>query len=41
MRAARELNYRPSLLARSLRTNRSQTIGMLSDGWPPTPSPGR
>ena len=32
MRAARELNYRPSLLARSLRTNRSQTIGMLSDG---------
>jgi LacI family transcriptional regulator len=32
LRAARELNYRPSLLARSLRTNRSQTIGMLSDG---------
>ena len=32
LRAARELNYRPSLLARSLRTNRSQTIGLLSDG---------
>ena len=31
LRAARELNYRPSLLARSLRTNLSQTIGMLSD----------
>src|SRR4051812_20595451 len=29
--AARELDYRPSLLARSLRTNRSQTVGMLSD----------
>jgi len=29
--AARELNYRPSLLARSLRTNLSQTIGLLSD----------
>jgi len=31
LRAARELGYRPSLLARSLRTNRSQTIGLLSD----------
>ncbi len=31
MKAARELNYRPSLLARSLRTNLSQTIGLLSD----------
>jgi LacI family transcriptional regulator len=31
LRAARELNYRPSLLARSLRTNLSQTIGLLSD----------
>lgn len=30
-RAARELNYRPSLLARSLRTNQSQTLGLLSD----------
>lgn len=29
--AARELNYRPSLLARSLRTSLSQTIGLLSD----------
>ena len=29
--AARELNYRPSLLARSLRTNLSQTIGLISD----------
>ena len=29
--AARDLNYRPSLLARSLRTNSSQTIGLLSD----------
>ena len=32
LRAARELGYRPSLLARSLRTNRSQTIGLISDG---------
>jgi LacI family transcriptional regulator len=31
IQAARELNYRPSLLARSLRTNLSQTIGLLSD----------
>ncbi len=31
LRAARELSYRPSLLARSLRTNLSQTIGLLSD----------
>jgi LacI family transcriptional regulator len=31
-RAARELEYRPSLLARSLRTNLSQTVGLLSDG---------
>ncbi|MET0966159.1 MAG: LacI family transcriptional regulator, partial [Nakamurella sp.] len=31
LRAARELNYRPSLLARSLRTNRSQTIGLIID----------
>ena len=31
LRAARELNYRPNLLARGLRTNLSQTIGMLSD----------
>ncbi len=31
LKAARELNYRPSLLARSLRTNLSQTIGLLSD----------
>lgn len=31
IQAARELNYRPSLLARSLRTNASQTIGLLSD----------
>ena len=30
-RAARELNYRPSLLARSLRTNQSQTLGLISD----------
>lgn len=30
-KAARELNYRPSLLARSLRTNLSQTIGLMSD----------
>lgn len=30
-RAARELSYRPSLLARSLRTNQSQTLGLLSD----------
>jgi len=31
LQAARELNYRPSLLARSLRTNLSQTIGLISD----------
>ena len=31
MQAARELNYRPNLLARSLRTNMSQTIGLISD----------
>jgi LacI family transcriptional regulator len=31
LRAARELNYRPSLLARSLRTSRSQTIGLITD----------
>src|SRR6478736_1615830 len=30
-RAARELGYRPSLLARSLRTNQSQTLGLISD----------
>ena len=30
--AARELNYRPNVLARSLRTNLSQTLGLLSDG---------
>ena len=29
--AARELDYRPNLLARSLRTNLSQTIGFVSD----------
>src|SRR6185436_9810408 len=29
--AARELNYRPNLVARSLRTNHSQTIGLISD----------
>ncbi len=31
IRAARELGYRPSLLARGLRTNLSQTIGLISD----------
>ena len=30
-RAARELDYRPNLMARSLRTNDSQTIGLISD----------
>ena len=30
--AARDLGYRPSLLARSLRTNTSHSIGLLSDG---------
>ncbi len=29
--AARELNYRPNLLARGLRTNLSDTVGLLSD----------
>ena len=31
LQAARELNYRPNLLARSLRTNLTQTIGFISD----------
>jgi LacI family transcriptional regulator len=31
LRAARELDYRPNLMARSLRTNNSQTIGLISD----------
>jgi LacI family transcriptional regulator len=31
LNAARELSYRPNLLARSLRTNQSQTIGLISD----------
>ncbi len=31
LQAARELNYRPNLLARSLRTNMSQTLGLISD----------
>jgi hypothetical protein len=31
LHAARELNYRPNLLARSLRTNLSQTVGLISD----------
>ena len=40
LRAARELGYRPSLLARSLHTNRSQTIGLLSDGMVSDPMIG-
>jgi LacI family transcriptional regulator len=31
IQAARELDYRPNLLARSLRTNLSQTVGLISD----------
>src|SRR2546429_515632 len=31
MRAARELNYRPNLMARSLRTKLTNTIGLVSD----------
>lgn len=31
LQAARELDYRPNLLARSLRTNLTQTIGLISD----------
>ena len=31
LRAARELNYRPNLMARGLRTRVSQTIGLVSD----------
>ncbi len=31
LQAARELDYRPNLLARSLRTNLSQTIGLITD----------
>jgi hypothetical protein len=43
--AARDLGYRPSLLARSLRTNRSQTnrsqtIGLFSDGITAEPLTG-
>jgi LacI family transcriptional regulator len=32
LRAARELNYRPNLMARSLRTSVSSTIGLVSNG---------
>ncbi len=31
LQAARELGYRPNLLARSLRTNLSHTVGLISD----------
>jgi LacI family transcriptional regulator len=31
LRAARELNYRPNLMARALRTKLTQTIGLVSD----------
>jgi LacI family transcriptional regulator len=31
MQAARELNYRPNLMARGLRTNFTRTIGLVSD----------
>jgi LacI family transcriptional regulator len=31
MRAARELNYRPNLMARGLRTSLTHTIGLISD----------
>jgi LacI family transcriptional regulator len=31
LRAARELNYRPNLMARGLRTNITRTIGLISD----------
>ena len=31
IRASRELNYRPSLVARALMNHRSQTIGLISD----------
>jgi LacI family transcriptional regulator len=31
LQAARELNYRPNLMARSLRTNFTHTIGLVSD----------
>lgn len=31
LRAARELNYRPNLMARGLRTRLTQTIGLVSD----------
>jgi LacI family transcriptional regulator len=41
LRAARDLGYRPSLLARSLRTNRSQTIGLFSDGITADPLTGK
>ena len=40
LRAARELNYRPNLLARSLRTNLSQTIGLISDAIATEPFAG-
>src|SRR6266508_3960368 len=31
LRAARELNYRPNLMARGLRTKITETIGLVSD----------
>ncbi|HEY5836464.1 LacI family DNA-binding transcriptional regulator [Streptomyces sp.] len=40
-RAAEELGYTPNLLARSLRTNQTHTIGLLSDMVASTPFAGR
>ncbi|NEM92294.1 LacI family DNA-binding transcriptional regulator [Galbitalea soli] len=39
--AARELGYAPNLVARSLRTNQSHTIGLLSDQVASTPFAGQ
>ncbi len=41
LQAARELDYRPNLLARSLRTNLSQTVGFISDVVASEPFAGR
>jgi LacI family transcriptional regulator len=41
LQAARELDYRPNLLAKSLRTNLTQTIGFISDIVATEPFAGR
>lgn len=41
LRSTRELGYRPSLMARNLRTQRSHVIGFISDQIATTPFAGR